>query len=241
VITEGKKSDIAVARTLELPKGAMVVFDRGYCDYNWFAKLTASDVHFVTRLKTNAAFVLVESRPLAAGSAVRSDEVVVFAQHATDDNDQFFRRIVYWDDQQRREFEFLSNHRKLDAALVAAVYRQRWQIELLFRALKQNLKIKTFVGTSANALKIQIWTALIALLIVRYLQLRSRLQWHLSRFVALLRHQLFVYRDLWRFLDAPFEGPPPLRSGYAPPQPALFSPDDFRSHLSDIATAGTPT
>ena len=126
------------------------------------------------------------------------------------------------------------------AALVAAVYRQRWQIELLFRALKQNLKIKTFVGTSANALKIQIWTALIALLIVRYLQLRSRLQWHLSRFVALLRHQLFVYRDLWRFLDAPFEGPPPLRSDYSPPQPALFSADDFGSHISDIA-ATTPT
>ncbi|MBL8239733.1 MAG: transposase, partial [Bryobacterales bacterium] len=121
----------------------------------------ASDVHFVTRLKTNAAFVVVESRPVAAGSAVRSDEVVVFTQHATDDNDRFSRRIVYWDEQQQREFEFLTNHLTLDAALVAAVYRQRWQIELLFRALNQNLKIKTFVGTSANALKIQIWTALI--------------------------------------------------------------------------------
>jgi hypothetical protein len=94
---------------------------------------------------------------------------------------------------------------------------------LTFKALKHNLKIKTFVGTSANALKIQIWTALIALLLVRYLQLRSRLQWHLSRFVALLRHQLFVYRDLWRFLDNPFEGPPPLRKDYIDPQPSLFS------------------
>lgn len=83
----------------ELPKGAMVVFDRGYCDYDWFVKLTASDVHFVTRLKSNAAFVVVESSPLAAGSGVRSDGVVVFAQHATDDNDRFFRRIVYWDEQ----------------------------------------------------------------------------------------------------------------------------------------------
>ena len=97
----------------------------------------------------------------------------------------------------------------------------------MFRALKQNLKIKTFVGTSANALKIQIWTALIALLLIRYLQLRSRLQWHLSRFAALLRHQLFVYRDLWRFLDMPFEGPPPLRSDYLPPQPTLFPTGDF--------------
>lgn len=241
VITEGKQSDIAVARTLELPRGAMVVFDRGYCDYNWFAKLTANDVHFVTRLKTHAAFVVVESRPVAPDSGVRSDEIVVFTQHATADNDRFFRRVVYWDEQQQREFEFLTNHLSLDAGRVAAVYRQRWQIELLFRALKQNLKLKTFVGTSANALKIQIWTALIALLIVRYLQLRSRLQWHLSRFVALLRHQLFVYRDLWRFLDTPFEGPPPLRSDYLSPQPALFNPVDFGQQSPSLTDSDTPT
>lgn len=227
VITEGRTSDITVARTLDLPKGAMVVFDRGYCDYDWFAKLTANEVRFVTRLKANASFVVVESRPVVPNSGVLRDEVVVFTQHATEDNDRFFRRIVFWDEVQQREFEFLTNHLTLDAVLVAAVYRQRWQIELLFKALKQNLKIKTFVGTSANALKIQIWTALIALLLVRYLQLRSRLQWHLSRFVALLRHQLFVYRDLWRFLDEPFEGPPPLRSDYLPPQPSLFAADDF--------------
>jgi len=101
--------------------------------------------------------------------------------------------------------------------------RQSLTRQLLFKALKQNLKIKTFVGTSANALKIQIWTALIALLLVRYLQLCSRLQWHLSRFLALLRHQLFVYRDLWRFLDNPLEGPPPLRKDYIDPQPSLFA------------------
>lgn len=81
-------------------------------------------------------------------------------------------------------------------------------MELFFKAIKQNLRIKTFVGTSANALKIQIWTALIALLLVRYLQLRSKMAWHLSRFIALLRQQLFVHRDLWKFLDYPFEGPP---------------------------------
>lgn len=175
------------------------MLDRGYCDSNWLAKLTANDVRFVTRLETSATFVAVESRPVAPGSAVRSDEGIVFTQHATDANDWVFRRIVYWDEQQQREFEFLVNHVTLDAALVAAAHKQCWQIELLFRALKQNLKIKTFVGTSAIALKIHIWTALIALLIVRYLQLRSRLPWHVSRFVALLLHQLFVYNDLWRF------------------------------------------
>lgn len=239
VIGEGRTSDIAVARPLDLPRGAMVVFDRGYCDYDWFAQLTANEVHFVTRLKDNASFVTVESRPVAAGSGVRQDEIVAFTRHATDDNKRFFRRVVFWDEGQQREFVFLTNHMDLDAVVVAAVYRERWKIELLFKALKQNWKIKTFVGTSANALKIQIWTALIALLLVRYLQLRSRLQWHLSRFVALLRHQLFVYRDLWRFLDDPFEGPPPLRTDYVPPQPSLFSDDQFGQQTSPAAAADT--
>jgi hypothetical protein len=223
LITEGKVADIKVARKLQFPAGAMLVFDRGYCDYDWFAQLSVSGIHFVTRLKDNASWVKLEHRPAAADPNVRADEVVVFTQHATSDNQRFFRRIVWWDTKHQREFVFLTNHFDLDAVSVAAVYRQRWQIELLFKALKQNLKIKTFVGTSANALKIQIWTARIALRLVRYLQLRSRLQWHLSRFVALLRHQLFVYRDLWRFLDNPFEGPPPLRKDYIDPQPSLFS------------------
>lgn len=223
VITEGKVADIKVARKLQFTAGAMLVFDRGYCDYGWFAHLSASGIRFVTRLKENASWVKLEDRPACKDPNVRADEVVVFTQQATQDNQRFFRRVVWWDADHKRELVFLTNHFDLDAATVAAVYRQRWQIELLFKALKQNLKIKTFVGTSANALKIQIWTALIALLLVRYLQLHSRLQWHLSRFVALLRHQLFVYRDLWRFLDDPFEGPPPLRTDYVAPQLSLFA------------------
>jgi len=99
-------------------------------------------------------------------------------------------------------------------------------VALFFKAIKQNLRIKSFVGTSANALKIHIWTALIALLLIRYLQLRSKLAWHLSRFIALLRHQLFVYRDLWRFLDRPFDGPPePNLDEETPPPLFAFAPD----------------
>ncbi len=241
VITEGKVADIKVARKLQFPPGAMLVFDRGYCDYEWFTHLSASGIHFVTRLKENASWVKLEDRPASTDPNVRADEVVVFTQQATPDNQSFFRRVVWWDTVHQREFVFLTNHIDLDAATVAAVYRQRWQIELLFKALKQNLKIKTFVGTSANALKIQIWTALIALLLVRYLQLRSRLQWHLSRFVALLRHQLFVYRDLWRFLDDPFEGPPPLRKDYVAPQPSLFAlPETGPPGTSTSAPHGQP-
>ena len=238
IITDGKAADIGVDRKFSFLKGSMVVFDRGYCDYDWFAGLSEKGVHFVTRLKGNASWVSVESRPVPADSNVRQDDIVAFTQHDSEDNKRFFRRVVWWDEKGKREYAFLTNHFDLDATVVAAVYQQRWQIELLFKALKQNLRIKTFVGTSANALKIQIWTALIALLLVRYLQLRSRLHWHLSRFVALLRHQLFVYRDLWRFLDEPFEGPLPLRDDYIPPQPSLFSESDVGQHNNPITGSG---
>ena len=97
---------------------------------------------------------------------------------------------------------------KWSAATIAAIYKERWQIELFFKALKQYLKVKSFVGTSANAVHIQIWSALIAMLLVKYLQLRSKLGWALSNLIALLRWNLFTYRDLWRWIDAPFDTPP---------------------------------
>jgi hypothetical protein len=103
----------------------------------------------------------------------------------------------------------LTNHPSFGATTLAQIYRERWQIEVFFRYLKQNLRIKTFVGTSANALHIQIWTALIAMLLT-YLQLRARFHWSLSNRVALLRQQLFVYRDLFAGLNQPFQAPPAL-------------------------------
>jgi IS4 transposase len=118
------------------------------------------------------------------------------------------RRIEYWDQTQERLLVFLTNNLKLAASTVAAVYKDRWQIELLFKALKQSLRVKTFVGTSANALKTQIWTALIALLAIKYLQMKARFRWSLSNLVALLRQQLFVYRDMWAWLNEPFHAPP---------------------------------
>jgi hypothetical protein len=114
------------------------------------------------------------------------------------------------DEEKQRSFTFLTNQYEFAAATVAAIYRDRWAVELLFKAIKQNLKIKTFLGTNANAVKTQIWTALIAMLVLRYLQLMSSFGWSLSNLAALLRHQLFVYRDLFGWLNAPFEGPPQL-------------------------------
>ena len=210
VVTNGKTSDIKVARRLRFERGTVVVMDRGYIDYEWFVQLTHQGVYFVTRLKDNAAFTVVESRPIPAGSNILKDQIVFFNSQATPDLDHFFRIVEIWDEEKERTFTFLTNNREFAATTIAAIYKDRWQVELFFKAIKQNLKIKTFLGTNANAVKTQIWTALIAMLVLRYLQIMSTFGWSLSNLVALLRHQLFVYRDLFGWLNEPFEGPPQL-------------------------------
>ena len=127
------------------------------------------------------------------------------------------RRIEFYNAEKDEILVFLTNHMKLGASTVPAIYKDRWQIELFFKALKQNLKIKTFVGTSPNAVKIQIWTALIAMLILRFLQLRSKYSWSLSNLIALLRMNLFTHRSLWAWLNEPFEVlPAPYQSEQLP-------------------------
>src|SRR5258708_2429813 len=121
-----------------------------------------------------------------------------------------FRRVEILDKEKEETIVFLSNLLAFGATTIAAIYKDRWQVELFFKALKQTLKIKTFVGTSANAVRTQVWTALIAMLVLKYLQLKSKFSWSLSTLAALLRQQLFFYRDLWVWLDDPFQAPPAL-------------------------------
>ena len=116
-----------------------------------------------------------------------------------------YRRIVVWDQEKEREIVLLTNHLEFGPTTISAIYKDRWQIELFFKALKQNLKVKTFVGTTENALYIQIWTALIAILLIKYLQFKSKFKWSLSNLVAFLRWNLFTYRDLWKWIDNPFD------------------------------------
>jgi DDE family transposase/uncharacterized protein DUF4372 len=212
VITEGKQHEIRVARRMQLEPGTVLVFDRGYTDYAWFADLTEQGVWFVTRMKEHADYGVVEQRALPARPGrVRRDEVIFLFKLEQDERTHcFLRRIEFWDEEHQRLLVFLTNHLTLAASTIAAVYKDRWQIELLFKALKQSLRIKTFVGTTANALKTQIWTALIALLVIKYLRMKATFGWSLSNLVALLRQQLFVYRDLWAWLNDPFQVPPGL-------------------------------
>jgi len=128
---------------------------------------------------------------------------MVAAQQCTD----LLLRVVVWDPKKNENFVLWTNNLELGATTIARIYKERWQIELFFKALKQYLRVKTFVGTSANALKTQIWTALIAMLLIKFLQLKSMIGWSLSNLVAMLRFNLFSYRDLWAWLKDPFGVP----------------------------------
>jgi hypothetical protein len=209
LITEGNVHEVTVARLLKLPVGSIVVMDRGYNDYAIYGSWTAEGVFFVTRLKDDAVYQVVERRQPPQNRNVLTDEIIqLTGKGALDKCPYNLRRVVVWDPIKEEEVVFLTNHLTFGASTIAAIYRDRWQIEVFFKELKQNLKVKTFVGTSPNALQTQIWTALIAMLVLKYLQLKSSLNWSLSNLIALLRWNLFTYRDLWEWINRPYETPP---------------------------------
>ena len=211
VITDGKTADVTAARNFTLPAGSIVAVDRGYYDFDLFAQWNNSGVFFVTRLKSNATYEVVRDCPLPQHSNVLTDQLICFTGYQSRQKfPGLLRRVVVWDEDNQREIELLTNHLRFGATTIGRIYRDRWEIELFFKVLKQHLKIKTFVGTTPNALKTQIWTALIAVLLLKYLQFRSKCNLPLCRLVALLRLNLFSYRNLWDWLDDPFETPPEL-------------------------------
>lgn len=208
-VREGREHELRVARSLRLPKGSIVVMDRAYVDYTLFARWSEQGVFFVTREKRNSAAIVAHRFAVPERGRVLRDELVVHqAFEAGAKARQVLRRVVIWLDDKQEELVLLTNQFKLAASTIAAIYKERWQIELFFKALKGQLRIKTFVGTSANAVSIQIWTALIAMLLLKLLQFRSTIRWALSNLVALLRWNLFTYRDLWQWINQPFNTPP---------------------------------
>jgi len=207
VITDGKVREMTVARQQRFAPGTILVFDRGYLDLAWFAALTAAGVFFVTRLRPDTHVEVVEDRPVPDQRNIVADQTVAFFRSESRRKcPQGLRRVIVRRPEQS-DFEIVTNHWALGASTIARIYKDRWQIELFFKALKQNLRVKTFVGTSANALHTQIWTALIALLLLKYLQIKATFGWSLSNLVALLRMNLFAYRDLWTWLNEPFTAP----------------------------------
>src|SRR5579863_1584947 len=211
VVTEGKTSEIKVARTLRFDPGTILAIDRGYIDYEWFREMTREEVYFGTRMKEKAVDEEKEELRAPQNSNVIRDQDICFSRLARGGEEPvLFRRVEIWDAEKQESIVFPSNLLAVGATTMAAIYKDRWQVELFFEALKQTLKIKTFVGTSAKAVHTQAWTALIATLVLKYLHLKSTFSWSLSTLAALLRQQLFFYRDLWAWLDDPFQARPAL-------------------------------
>jgi hypothetical protein len=211
LISEARCSDVKMAAAFPLNPGSIVAMDRGYNDYALFGQWTEQKIYFVTRLKDNAAYEVLAEGPVPANRNIRSDQLIQFTgEKARKDCPSPLRRVAVWDAVNEREIVLLTNLQEFGATTIAAIYKDRWEIELFFKALKQNLKVKTFVGTSENALRIQIWTALLAILLLKWLHHLSKAKWSLSNLASMLRMNLFTYRNLTAWLDNPFGTPPIL-------------------------------
>jgi len=208
-ITPGKVHEVQILRKLALESGTIIVFDRGLIDYSTWANWTVQGVWFVTRMKTNADYRVVRKNSVPEHGNVLKDQVIhLHGFYSKKKCPHELRLIVFRDPKKEETFTFITNNMNLAASTIASIYKDRWQIELFFKALKQNLRIKTFVGTSFNAVMIQIWTALIAILILKYLKAKSTINWSLSNLVAMLRMNLLTYKDLWDWLNQPYFSPP---------------------------------
>ncbi len=193
-MTAAKVHEVKILMKLTLEAGTIIVFDRGLIDFATWAKWCKEGIYFVTRMKSNAAFRVVYTNPVVQRSHVLKDQIIhLTGFYSKKKCPYLLRRVVYLDPETGDQFEFITNHMKLAASTIAAIYKDRWQIETFFKALKQNFRVKTFVGTSFNAVMIQIWTALIAILILKYLKAKSRITWSLANLVALLRMNLLTY------------------------------------------------
>jgi Domain of unknown function (DUF4372)/Transposase DDE domain len=206
-VTEGRVREVNIAKSLQFPAGSIVVMDRGYIDYEMFSLWAAEGMYCVTRLKENADFRVIEEHPQRS-NILRDQTIVLEGFYSQQKYPDLLRRIEVWDADNQQVIVLLTNHLSFGQTTIARIYKDRRQIEIFFKILKQNLKIKTFVGTTPNALLIQSWTALIAILILKYLKFRATFGWSLSNLVAMLRYNLFAYRDLWAWINNPFKAPP---------------------------------
>ena len=205
-VTDGKDHDVTVGRTLEFPKGSIVAVDRGYNDYGWYNQLTEKGIFFVTRLKSHAKTRIVKRRAVLTEKGLTSDQTIEFTGTQTAKKCPVqLRRIGYRDPETGQHYVFLTNNFKLAANTIADIYKARWQVELFFKWIKQNLKIKSFIGTSKNAVMTQIWIALCVYLLLAFIRYQSKLTKSMQQILRLLQLNLFEKRDLLTLLrgDSP--------------------------------------
>lgn len=208
-VTHGKIGDQSQARLMNFPKGSVLVFDKGYASYEWHNQLTEQGIYWVTRIRSNAKYRIKKRCTVDKGQGVTSDQIIEYTSNrASKYNLQPVRRIGYRDPESGKHYAFITNHMHWNAKTVADIYKQRWQVELFFKWIKQNLKIKSFLGNNENAVMTQVMIALCTYLILSYFKFQSKLSHSLQQIIRLIQVNLFDKRSLM----ALFKPPKPDRS-----------------------------
>jgi len=211
-MTNGKVHEINWARTLKLPRGSFAVFDRGFTDYDWYTSLMKNGIFFVTRLKSNADVTYLLKRAGRKSPGITNDQQIRLKGIADP-----LRLVAYTDPETGKNYRYVTNAHHLKASEVAEIYKERWQIEQFFKWIKQNLKIKSFLGTSSNAVLTQVWIALCVYLLVAFLNFKAKLGVSMQRILRVLQINLFSRRNLMELFK------PPGRQHVVSPQLLLWS------------------
>ena len=194
----GIENDMVQGRSLKFPSGSIVVFDKGYVDYQWFAEMTDEKVSFVTRLRPKTVYQVKSKNKILTCKGILADESIELCSDYAKKRGapKLLRRIEFYDKAKKRTFEFLTNNFHLAASTIAAIYKDRWKVELFFKAIKQNLKLKAFIGRSRNAILTQIWIALIAYLLVSFAKHLAQEGWTVQRMLRIIQVNLFERKYL---------------------------------------------
>lgn len=218
-ITDGKKHDVKVAQQTVFPKDSVLVVDRAYVDYAWLFNLDSNGVIFVTRLKSNADIEVAESYLTndKQDHILSDEDIKLIGYYSAKNYPNKLRIVKVYDAVNDKELILLTNQLTWTADTISQLYKARWDVEVFFKHLKQQFRVKTFVGTSANAVRIQIWCSMIAMLLFKYLKSKAKFKWNLSNLICLLRINLFVKIDLWKWVNQPI-----INKANPPPQNLLF-------------------
>jgi len=219
VLTDGKTHDIRTARQVVFPSESVVVVDRAYVDFQWLNNLDSNDVFFVTRLKSNTNIEVAEKFVTnERHDHILADQDIRLTGFFTSKKYPKRLRIVkVYDAENNQTLILLTNHLSWTANTISQLYKARWDVEVFFKQLKQLFRVKTFVGTSANAVRIQMWCSMIAILLTNHLKNKAKFKWHLSNLVTFFRINLFVKIDLWKWINNPI-----IEKANPPPQLSLF-------------------
>lgn len=219
-LTDGKVHELTEARKRRFAPGSILVMDKGYLDYSWYKSLSEQGVFFVTRVRKNMRYRVTERRTVNTSTGLKADQTIrLTGAKSRHEALPPLRRVSYRDPESGQRYQFLTNNFALAAATIAVIYKQRWKIELFFKWVKQNLKIKAFLGTSKNAVMTQIWVAMCVYLMLAYLKYLSKTSASMQQILRLLQLNLFIRRDLFALLH----GDPPVTPAPSPQQNLAFA------------------